>query len=57
MTLSYIVPEKDIVAFAEGVMSTLFDLEYDFSYDETSPPNDKGDVTYRVFNVKKETEE
>ena len=54
INLEYTVLEKDVVAFSEGVQSVLLDLGYDFAYDETSPPDKNGEVTYKVFGVKKE---
>ena len=54
VNIEYTILEKDVVGFAEGVQSVLLDLGYDFAYDETSPPDKNGEVTYKVFGVKKE---
>ena len=54
--LEFVVPEGDIESFATGVIDTLeqlAELGIDYDFDETSPPNEEGEVTYRVYGVRK----
>ncbi len=48
--LEFKVPDADVVAFATGVIET---LDYDYEYDETSPPDVGGECTYLVSGVEK----
>ncbi len=51
--LEFVVAEANIVEFSEGVLDTLDQLKFTFDYDETSPPDEKGNVTYKVIGVRK----
>lgn len=48
------VPDKDAAVFGTAVILTLDELGIEYEYDETSPPNEKGEVTYKVVGVKHE---
>lgn len=45
------IPEKDIAVYSTAVTDTLDKLGCDYDCDETSPPNEKGEVTYKVIGV------
>lgn len=45
------IPEKDIAAFSTAVTDTLDQLGFEYDADETSPPNEKGEVAYRVLTL------
>ena len=42
------IPDADVAAFTEGVQMTLSQLNIKVDYDETSPPDKEGEVTYSV---------
>ena len=45
------IPETDIAVFSEAVLMTLDALDMCYEADETSPPDDNDEVTYKVFGV------
>lgn len=56
MNLEFKVLEKDVVAFSVGVLEAVEALGYTYDFDETSPPNEDGETTYKLINVRKENE-
>ena len=45
------IPESDIVVFSDAVLMTLGFLGVEVEFDETSPPDDVDEVTYKVYTL------